>query len=57
LEHNHQAFKGAVLMVSHNGSFMGECCNEMWAVEKGKVAVHHISLSPLLFPSSPSFSP
>jgi ATPase subunit of ABC transporter with duplicated ATPase domains len=36
-----KAFKGATIMVSHNQYFMSQCCNEMWAVEKGKVEVHH----------------
>jgi ATPase subunit of ABC transporter with duplicated ATPase domains len=34
------AFRGAVVMVSHNQSFMAGCCNEMWVLQKGRVSVN-----------------
>jgi ATP-binding cassette subfamily F protein 3 len=35
-------FAGAVVMVSHNAQFMGQCCNEMWIVREGTVRVEHV---------------
>lgn len=32
-----KAFQGAVVIVSHNQSFLSEVCNELWVVDDGKV--------------------
>jgi len=37
-----KAFKGAVVMVSHNATFLGSCANELWTVDKGMVKVEHL---------------
>lgn len=34
-------YAGAVLMVSHNQAFLSGFCNELWAVEDGKVEISH----------------
>ena len=35
-------FRGAVVMVSHNETFLAQCSNEMWIVQNGKVKVEHV---------------
>ena len=35
-----RAFEGAVILVSHNASFMQTVCNELWVVEGGTVTPH-----------------
>jgi len=37
-----KAFKGAVVVVSHNQEFMAQVATEMWAVEAGHVKVSHL---------------
>jgi ATP-binding cassette, subfamily F, member 3 len=34
-------FKGAVVMVSHNQSFLSGFCNELWVLDDGRIAVTH----------------
>jgi ATPase subunit of ABC transporter with duplicated ATPase domains len=34
-------FTGAVLMVSHNQSFLSGFCNELWVLNDGHITVHH----------------
>jgi len=35
------AFGGSVLMVSHNQGFLSGFCNELWVVDKKRIAVNH----------------
>lgn len=35
-----RAFEGAVVLVSHNASFMQSVCNELWVVDGGTVVAH-----------------
>lgn len=37
LERALKFFKGAVAVISHNGSFVKRVCKETWTVEGGKV--------------------
>ena len=37
-----RAFKGAVVMVSHNQGFLASCATELWTVDKGTVKVDHL---------------
>ncbi|KAJ8601215.1 hypothetical protein CTAYLR_003285 [Chrysophaeum taylorii] len=35
-----ETFPGAVVVVSHNRSFLAACCNELWEVSRKKLHVH-----------------
>lgn len=35
-----RSFEGAVVLVSHNASFMQSVCNELWVVESGSVVAN-----------------
>ena len=35
-------FAGAVVMVSHSDTFLAQCCNEVWVVDKARVRVEHV---------------
>ena len=39
------AFDGAVLMISHNQGFLAGFCNELWILDKGKIAIKHAAES------------
>mmetsp|Transcript_383 Transcript_383/g.441 ORF Transcript_383/g.441 Transcript_383/m.441 type:complete len:196 (-) Transcript_383:878-1465(-) len=41
-----QKFTGAVLLVSHDRSFLGETCEEVWVFEKGKEEIQKLIKSP-----------
>ena len=36
-----KSFEGAVVVISHNQSFLSGFCNELWVVDNGRVDVRH----------------
>lgn len=35
-------FKGAIIAISHSADFVASFCKELWILEHGRVAIHHI---------------